>query len=209
MQNSIAFRGYLVIFVDGYKMRYKNMTHLFSDGEKTVSVPDRLVPPPNYDVDSMQWWEDGWAVGENQRDRLCGRFGSKSLKKFYDFDEAVSFIYRRQQRHKQHRHILVYVTKTFQGKSKMEVVRSLDDIVAVDAALDSERLELEALQAEAKAKYPHLDMLREKFGFTRGWRLSDILRRIQEGGKEAVIASMPKASWYRARKAFREVGIEI
>lgn len=66
-------RGHLVIFVDGYKMRYSGLFHVFSDGHRSVSVPDSLVPPPDHEVGSDEWWQDGWAVGDNARNRLCKR----------------------------------------------------------------------------------------------------------------------------------------
>lgn len=210
--DDFILRGYLVIYVDGYKMKRKHMVHFLSDGDELISVPDRLLPPPNHEVGSMSWWEDGWVVGDNQRDRLCKRFGRKPFKKFYDFDQAVDFAYRRQQRFKSQQHILVYVTKTMQGKEREDVVRSTDDIEAIHVELDQERQEVEAYQskrkAERDAEHPHLDRLREKFGFSKGWQLSEMLRQIRESGREIVFSTMPKSTWYRLKRELREIGLE-
>jgi len=77
LTNEVVLRGHLVIFVDGYKVYDKYLMHHFYDGQNSVSVPDRMVPPPTHDVGSMPWWEVGWAVGASERGRLCMRLGAK------------------------------------------------------------------------------------------------------------------------------------
>jgi|JI6StandDraft_1071083.scaffolds.fasta_scaffold30387_2 hypothetical protein len=208
LTNEVVLRGHLVIFVDGYKVYDKYLMHHFYDGQNSVSVPDRMVPPPTHDVGSMPWWEVGWAVGASERGRLCMRLGAKPFRKFFNFDEAVAFAYGRQQKFKTQQHILVYVTKTFQGAERMDVVRSADDVTAIHTELDEVIQANEAHRARCRAEHPHIDLLREKFGYSKGWRMSDLLRQIREEGREATIAAMPKSSWYRLRKELREVGLE-
>lgn len=124
-----AIRGHLVIFVDGYKYHYKGLTHLVEQDGKRFAVPDRLMPSETNEIGSMDWWHNGWAVGDNSRDRLCSRLGSKPLRKFLDFDEAVQFVFSRQRKFKAQQHVLVYVTKNLNGHEEKHIVHSLDDIV--------------------------------------------------------------------------------
>jgi hypothetical protein len=199
-----ALRGYLVVFVDGYKVRFANTVHIFSDGEKRVSVPDRLLPAVQHEIDSRLWWEDGWAVGENSRDRLCGRFGGKTLKQFNDFDDAVAFVYRRRQKFKSHQHTLVYVVKDHSGRGQMHVVRSLDEIEDVHLRLEKERQEKkhesESRDKQLNERYPWLNRLEKLYGRKKAWQLSMFLDEIKQKGKPAVMDTMAKSSWYRIKK---------
>jgi len=206
-------RGYLVIYVDGYKYRYKNLVHVFTRSGETISVPDRLFPPEMHVIDSMKWWEEGWAVGDNSRDRLCGRDGQKQLKKFHDFDEAVRFAFARQRKNKSQQHILVYVNKDELGRVQKTVVHSKSDIAAVDAVVDKEAKELEIergrLRIERERRYPELNLLEQKFGRMKAWRLADSLAELRERGYDHVRASMKRSSWYKFVRELREVGVEI
>lgn len=208
-----ALRGYLVIYVDGYKMVDKYLVHVFKEGENTITAPDRLMPPPDYEVGEGDWWYDGWAVGDNARGRLCKRYGVKPLRRFKDFDEAVAYMFARQKKHRDQRHTLVYVTTGVAGKETLEVVRSLDDIDAVEARIADEIAANEAVFAEYRAKtdaeYPHLRTLQAKHGMSAGWRLSDFLKDVREKGAEAVKASMATSSYYRQIKRLREAGVDV
>jgi hypothetical protein len=208
-----TLRGYLVIFVDGYKVYDKYLVHVFVEDEKTIHVPDRLMPPPEYEVGEGDWWYDGWAVGDNARGRLYKRHGVKPLRRFRDFDDAVGYMFARQRKHKDHRHTLVYVTAGLGDKEQREVVRSLDDIAAVEARVAAEIATNEAAIAERRAKtdaeYPYLRVLQDKYGRSAGWSLSDFLKDVREKGAEAVKASMPASSYYRQVKRLREAGVEV
>ena len=201
--------GHLEIFIDGYKYFYKGLIHLVEQDGKHYSVPDKLMPAYEDEVGTMEWWTEGWAVGDNPTNRPCSRCGSKPLKKFHDFDEAVQFAYTRQKKYKAQQHVLVYVTKDVQGKEKKEVVRSLDDIVAVDQLIDRERQERKDADAKWEARHPHLELLRESFGQFKAWKMSELLAQIREKGRESVAATMKKSSWYRFTKELREIGIEL
>jgi len=203
--------GHLVVYVDGYKRSLKNRAHVFFQDGYVVTVPDRLLPPPSNDVGSNEWWENGWAVGDNPRDILCLRTGPKPLRRFHYFDEAVSFVFHRQQKHRSHQHILVYVTKGASGKEQLEVVRSLDDVEAVEARVAAELAANEVLAAEERARfnaqYPHLDVLQAKFGSSTGWTLAALLKDIRDKGYEAVKATRPRATLARQIKRLREMGL--
>jgi len=204
-------RGYLVIYVDGYKRALKNRAHVFFEDGYVVTVPDHLLPPPSNDVGSNAWWEDGWAVGDNQRDILCLRAGAKPLRRFYYYDEAVSFVFHRQKKYKSHQHILVYATKELGGKEQLEVVRSLDDINAVEARVAAEIAENDVLLAERRAKfelqYPHLKVLQEQFNGSMALTLSILIQELRDEGYEAVKATRPKATLSRQIKRLRELGL--
>lgn len=204
--NESPLIGYLVIFVDGYKMCYRNMFHLFREDGVTYQVPDRLVPPPTHEVGSMDWWIDGWAVGDNARHRLCSRNGSKPLKQFKSYDEAVNYAYRRQQKHKLHQHVLVYLTQSWDG-TKKEVVHSFDDIRAVDELRVKEWDAMKAREAEQSVRYPGLDSLSIRFGHLKALRLADLLRCIQAGTPEDTMMPIAKATRYRMLKELRETGL--
>ncbi len=207
-----ALRGYLVIYVDGYKMRYKHLVHVFADGKDNVCVPDRLMPPPDHEIGSDEWWHDGWAIGDNLRGRLCKRFGVKPLRRFKHFDEAVAFVYQRQRKHKSQRHTLVYATTGAMGKERLAVIRSLDDIDAIEAGVAAEIAASAAASAADRARrdadFPHLQALQDKHGFAAGLRLSCFLKDINDRGAKAVKASMPPSSYYRQIKQLREAGVD-
>lgn len=206
-------KGYLVIYVDGYKVYDKYLVHVMSDGEKSISVPDRFIPPPDHEIGSMHWWMDGWAVGDNVRGRLCSRKGSKLLRRFHYYDEAVAYVFARQKKHKTHRHVLVYVTAGVGGLQQEDVVHSLDDIHTVDKRVAAEIAENDAVlarrQAATDAEHPHLTALRAQYGPSAAWTLSDFAKDLREKGAEAVKASMPASSYYRQVKRLREAGVEI
>jgi len=206
-------RGHLVIYVDGYKMHQKNMAHIFPQADgSTISVPDGLLPPPRHEVGSDDWWRDGWAVGDNSRGRLCKRFGAKDLKRFFDYDEAVDYAYRRQQKKKTEQHILVYVSTDWRGHERFAVVRGMDDIDAFEATLaEEERIQNEGMaqrKAEFSREHPHFDELRKRYPMSRAYALSDLLLKIKEQGIEVAKAGMPKSSFYRAMRDIQLCGIE-
>lgn len=204
-------RGYLIIYVDGYKYHLKNTVHLFSHEGQLVAVPDSVLPPPQHEIGSDEWWEDGWAIGDNHRGRLCKRFGSFKCRKFTNYDEAVAFAYRRQQKFKKQQHTLVYVTRGIGNREKYFVVHSKDQIDAIESQLALEIAENDRLQAEQSerfnAEYPHLNLLRERYGRSMAWTLSDLLNDLQNKGVEVVKNSRPKSTLLRQMKMLREAGL--
>lgn len=204
-------RGYLLIYVDGYKYNYKNVIHFFQDDGKLVAAPDALLAPPKYDIGSMEWWEEGWAVGDNDRGRLCKRFYSFKCRKFRDYDEAVAYAYRRQQKFKKQQHILVYATNGVGGREQLHVVRSMDEIDAIEAKVAAEIEANNQAIAEQKdrwdAEYPKLKLLQNKFGRSMGMTLSALLKELSEKGEEAIRVSRPKSTLARQLKMLRDLGL--
>lgn len=203
--------GYLIIYVDGYRMVSKNTTHFFQEGDNVLVVPDRLIGPPRHKIGSDDWWEEGWAVGDNSRGRLCKRFGSSGCMRFHDYDKAISFISSRQPRFKAQQHVLVYVTKGVAGKERLYVVRSLDEIDEIEAKLVVEiaksDAELAQQEADWNARYPHLKTLQEQFGKSMAMSLSYLLNDIRDKGLEAAKAGRPKATFTRHLAKLKEVGL--
>lgn len=206
-------KGYLVIYVDGYKVYDKYLVHAFSDGETTISIPDRLMPPPIHEIGSMRWWMEGWAVGDNSRGRLCSRSGTTPVRRFYYYDEVVAYVFARQKKHKDQKHVLVYVTNGVGGQEKKHVIHSMDDIVTVDTEIAVEIAEHESAlalyRAETELEHPHLDALQEKYGRSSGWALSYFLKDLRETGAKAVKAKMSSSNFYRQIKRLREAGIDV
>lgn len=210
-QSEPNLRGYLIIYVDGYKYHSKSTVHLFSHKGKVVAVPDALLPPPKYEIGSEDWWEEGWAVGDNERGRLCKRWGTFKCRRFADYDEAVAVAYRRQQKFKGQQHTLVYVTRGIGDREKLFVVRSMDEIDAIEAQLAAEIADNERLLTEQRGRWnsehPHIKVLQERYGRTVGWTLSDLLRDLKEKGEEEVKGSRPKSTLARHMKMLREAGV--
>lgn len=207
-------RGYLVVYIGGYKYHYKTLTHLISRGQsETLAVPDTLMPPPLCEAGSPEWWENAWAVGDNLRARLCKPTSGKPLLKFGDFDEAVNFIFRRQQKHKKQQHALVYISRDAFGMDRYNLVRSLDDIAVVDAALDEEKRERAELKAAQSARldesFPHLKVLRDLFGNTKATRMSHTIWEVRKNGIDATRREMPRSSWYRFLRDIQQAGIKL
>lgn len=204
-------RGYLVVYVGGYKYHYKALTHLIpKEQDETWAIPDTLMPPPVCEVGSPEWWENAWAVGDNPRARLCKPSSGKPLLKFSDFDEAVNFVFRRQQKHKKQQHALVYILKDAFGKDRFSLVRSLDDIEVLHAGLDAEKREKSELKAAQAARleegFPHLNELRVLFGDTKAMRLAHTIGEVRRRGVDAVRAEIPRASWYRFVREIKRAG---
>lgn len=209
----LILRGHLVIYVDGYKYHYKGLTHFVEQDKKLFAVPDTLMPPPDHEVDSMQWWEEGWAIGDNPTNRPCSRFGIKRLKKFKNWDDAVSFVYARQRKYKKQKHTLVYVVKNAFNKEIGHVVRSTDEIAAIDAEINKEAKEIAVAQQkqidERNARYPELDLLRQNFGSMKAWTMAEFLHEYRTKGRDHIAATVSRATMYRYIRELKVLGIEI
>ncbi|NJD25616.1 MAG: hypothetical protein FIB06_09455 [Betaproteobacteria bacterium] len=214
MARDLPLKGWLHIYIDGYKMKRRHMAHLIpqAPGEPWLHVPDALMPPAKHEVAEGEWWHEGWAVGENSRDRLCMRFGPSKLRRWTNYDEAVAYIYARARRFKTQQHYLVYVRVDAQGVQSGAVVRGLDDVAAHDAKIDAEIAEFEALKEarrrELEERYPQREQLRQHFGPQRSLRLSDFLFELRTEGAASVQATMPKSTYLRTLRDLRAVGIE-
>lgn len=167
------------------------------------------MPPVVEEVGSMDWWHNGWAVGDNARDRLCLRRGLRPLRKFFDFDEAVRYAFARQRKYKTQQHVLVYVTKNALGIEKKHVVRSLDDIAEVNTKNDQEVKERVDVDARRRARLPEFDLLMESFSYMKAWQMAETLAKMRENGCKVVVASMKKSTWYRFKKDLEKIGIAL
>lgn len=212
---SRPLRGYLVIHVAGYKMVMDHMVHIFSSGSEQLAVPDYLVKAELHPVGSRPWYEEGWAVGENSRERFCKWDWVKAMRRFYDFDEAVTYIYRLRQKRKRpnEEYRLVYFLEGVDGKKNSNPVSSLDDIAVFEnqiaAEVDQNRKELELRKQALHNEYPELECLTKAFGPRKAFQLSALLKTIRQDGKARAKARQitSKSSYYRDVQDLRKIGL--
>jgi hypothetical protein len=210
---SEPLRGYLVIHVGGYKRVSNYTAHVFSDGPTHVSVPDRLVPARRHPVGSEEWYEDGWAVGDNPRERFCKWGGASPVYRFYNYDEAVVYIQRLRQRRKRphETYSLVYFSRGVGGREFHRPVSSLDAIDDFEAELAKEVSENNEAalvrQAAYNAEYPEIGRLKAAFGALKAHRLSLLLKSLRDDGGVEAKREMSKGSFYRGVRELREMGL--
>lgn len=212
-QESSRLRGRLVIHVAGYKRSMGHMMHVFSAGEEVVCVPDRLVKAELHPVGSMLWLEEGWAVGDNPRERFCKWNWVKSMRKFHNFDEAVAYVYRlRQKRKTKHEeYTLVYSLKNHSGNESFQPISSLADIAQFESEVDAETSkhneEVKNRQKAIDEDYPELELLRKTFGMSKAFNLSVLLKKIRTEGRGKAMQGMPISTYYRCIKELCKLGL--
>lgn len=212
-QVSDPLRGYLVIHVGGYKRVSNYTAHVYSDGDALVSFPDRMVPARIHPVGSTEWYEEGWAVGDNPRERFCKWGGPSPLYRFRDYEEAVVYIQRlRQKRKRPHeQYSLVYFSRGVGGRECHRPVSSLDEIDEFEAELAKEVSKSNEAAAERRAvlnaEYPEMDRLRTAFGGAKALRLSLLLKSLRADGGVEARQEMTKATFYRGVRELRTMGL--
>lgn len=210
---SDPLQGYLVVHVGGYKRVSNYTAHVYSDGSALVSVPDRLVQARIHPVGSTEWYEEGWAVGDNPRERFCKWGGASPVYRFHDYEEAVLYIQRLRQKRKRplETYSLVYFSRGVGGREYHRPVSSLDDIEVFEAELARETSESHEAAAERRAafnvEYPELDRLRTAFGGAKALRLSLLLKSLRVDGGVEARQEMTKASFYRGVRELRGMGL--
>lgn len=199
-------RGYLVIHVGGFKYVTSGMVHVYSTEGGHAAIPDRLFPAGKHDPDTTEWTDEGWAVGENARDRFCKWRGSKPMKRFRNYDEAVTFIQRLRQRRKARKeaYTLVYVYQGRDKKDQYRPVSFLDDILAIDREIDGDKASREAAYKE---HYPEIDVLTDRHGPAMAHQLSALLAAIRKNGMQKAMEGISKATFYRHVRHLKDAGI--
>lgn len=212
-KNDKPMFGYLVIHVSGFKRISNYTSHVFSDGESFSSVPDRLLPAEIHERGSSEWYEDGWAVGDNPRERFCKWAGASPMYRFHDYDEAVTYIQRLRQRRKRphESYSLVYFTKGVGGATRYQPVSFLDDILAFEAEIDSEIKQNAQAQEERKQafldEYPEIDRLKASYRGLKAYQLSELLKVIRSGDTEAAKKGVSKSTFYKNVKELKNLGL--
>lgn len=197
-------RGYLMIFVDGYKVSSRHTIHVFPFGHV---IPDGLMPPTVHPVGSMEWFTDGWAVGDNSRGRYCGRANAAKIRRFYDYDEAVSFIHRQRQKRRAETFSLVYTVMGPFRDNRYNKVSSLDEIHALDEAMEAEENLIRDRQEVFTQEHPGLDVLKQMFRISTAYQLSELLRVIECQGMNAAMKGVAKSTFYRSVGQLRKAGL--
>lgn len=195
-------KGHLFIHVGGYKYRYSHVYVAFGGG---LVLPDRQVPAERHKPGTLAWYEDGWSVGNNSRDRFCKWGNRNKMRAFNDYDEAVAFIYRlRQKRKARHEdYQLVYIV-TRQGVAHNHLVSSMDAIEAIDRQYDDEDRARETRHDE---HFPEFDKLKEIYSLSMAATLSSMLADIRTKGLDAVAQGMSRSSFYRRLERLRKAGV--
>ena len=211
--NDKPMRGYLVIHVGGFK-RISNYTfHVFSSGESFTSVSDRLLPAEIHERGSSEWYEDGWAVGDNPRERFCKWAGASPMYRFHDYDEAVTYIQRLRQRRKRphESYSLVYSTKGVGGITYYQPVSFLDDILDFEAEIDAEIKQNAQAQEDRKLalleEYPEIDRLKAVYRGLKAYQLSELLKALRGGDTETAKNGMSKSTFYKNVKELKNLGL--
>ena len=180
------FKGNILIYIDGY------------------TVEDWRCFEHN-DPDNYFLIESGWAVGDNARDRPCARTSHDKVRRFKDYDEAVSYIFNKQKKHKNWCFHLIYeVDRHFHE------VSSLDEILAIDISIELEAKEKERVRKEWRDReLPEIELLETKYGWKLGLQLALFLGVIQSKGLESAKAEHSKSTFYRLMKLLKAAGIEF
>ena len=210
---ALPMRGYLVIHVAGFKRCSDYTTHLFSDGPSVVAVPDRLLPARLHPVGSGEWYEEGWAVGDNFRERFCKWGGASLMYRFYGYDEAVTYIQRLRQRRKRphEAYSLVYFIKGVGGATRCKPVSFFDDIPVFDAEIEAEIKRNSQAQEDRKRalleEYPEIDRLKAAYRGLKAYQLSELLKALRSGNTKAAKNGASKSTFYKNVKALKALGL--
>ncbi len=187
--------GSVLIFVDGYgvedfRCAELNLGHKFAQ------------PEPG----EMFWFNDGWAVGNNARDRYCSRNASDKVRRFKSYDEAVDYIFKKQRKRPKERFSLVY-----ELDRTIELVSSLDEILEIDAKEKSEQHAQDSYRRQQselrEVQFPGLDVLRKRVGLVVANNAAELLGLLRNDGESAARERFSKATYYRLRGILKDAGL--
>ena len=135
-------RGHIEIYIDGYRPKRRDIAHLYFDPKTGIVTGgiDAEAPPHIFELGSDEWWEEGWAAGDNKSNVPCLRDCGSRLKQFTSFEEATAFVAARQKKHNDHQHVLVYVIEDAKGFEDKVIINSPDDIKELDAIVEQQQM---------------------------------------------------------------------
>lgn len=206
-------RGYLVIYIGGYKLRLSNAGRIFMSGTKSIIVPDHQIPAEIYPFGTTDWIDEGWAVGDNPRERFCKWNSGAPLRKFHDYDEAVQYVFRLRQKRKRPNEVytLIYYLNGPSDVPSYRPVSSMDDVLVFEHEIDQERLqhrlEIAARRQSLEVEYPQLEFLVTHVGRRDALSLSLLLKSIRDNGIDQTRAVTPDSTFYRGVKELRRLGL--
>jgi hypothetical protein len=182
------FRGSLFIYVDGYSVDdfrcgELNLGHKFSQ------------PEP----DQMYWYLEGWAVGDNSRDRYCSRNAKDKIRHFKSYDDAVEYIQRKRKKRPKERFSLVY-----EVGNQARKISLLDEILAIDAEIEADE---NARKESHENHYPGFEILSQKVGRVVAFNAAELLGLLRNEGEEAAKARFSRATFYRLKGILKEAGL--
>ena len=128
-------RGHIQIFIDGYRPKRRDSAHFYFDPTTgTVNGGlDSEAAVHMFELGSEDWWEEGWAAGNNTRGGPCLRNCGADPRQFQSFEDATNFVEIRQKKHKDQRHVLVYSTDDEQGFPVRVIITSQADIDEIES----------------------------------------------------------------------------
>lgn len=135
--DALSILGHIEIFIDGYRPKRRDTAHFYFDpkiGTLTGGI-DADTSPHQFEIGSREWWDEGWAIGDNRSNVPCLRSCGANLKRFKSYDDASDFTAARQKKHKDQRHVFVYVIEDKYGFEDRCVIDSAQEIEAIDKAV--------------------------------------------------------------------------
>lgn len=133
--------GHIEIFIDGFWPKRRDTAHFYFDPKirPLTGGMDADTPPHQFEIGSREWWDEGWAIGDNKRNVPCLRSCGADLKRFKSYDEASNFAASRQKKHQEQHHIFVYVIEDECGFEDRCIIDSAQEIEAIDNAVRAHR----------------------------------------------------------------------
>lgn len=159
--------------------------------------------------EDLQWtWGNGWALGDNSRDRYCKR-RSPNVRKFDDYLAALECAQQLMRKPTRRNHDLFVV---YAGP-ELQRVNTLEEARALDAKHRSEQAKRDqARERYTSERFPALTVIQQRYGGGHGLSLSFFLKDLRDAGGDIskVIAggSVSRSTAYTYRKQLRDLGID-
>lgn len=133
------------------------------------------------------------------------------MRRFHNYDEAVTYIYRLRQKRKRPNEVytLVYLLPAPAGILNCRPIASMDEIEAFEREIDEAKLQHQQTLAERKkalnAEYPELEFIAQHSGTHSAISLSLLLKSIRENGIDITRKHTPRTAFYRGVKELRRL----
>lgn len=169
--NPSEWNGHFVVYVGGY----------YQEGMGTAAHNGVSAEPTPWD------WENGWAMGDNARNRYCCR-DSKKIRKFCEYDQAREAVQKQRRKFPEQEFLILYCRN-----NQILPARTLEEALKLKAAFDQADDKQEQRQREW---CPELEVLSQHFERRHAIKLSCFLREYRKNPtpKEAAKAALTPVS---------------
>lgn len=169
--NPSTWNGHFVVYVGGY----------YQEGMGTAAHNCVSAEPTPWD------WGNGWAMGDNARNRYCCR-DSKKIRKFSEYDQAREAVQKQQLKFPDQEFMIHYCRN-----NQILPVRTLDEALSLKVRFDQDDDDRERRQKEC---CPELDVLSQHYERRHAIKLSNFLREYRKNPnpKEAAEAAFTPVS---------------